>query len=43
MGKGIGHLALELLLAPASYSHRAIAEMVNARIDGTKAAAKSVR
>lgn len=43
VGKGIGRLACELLLHPAGHSHAAIAEMVNARIEGARATAKSVR
>jgi hypothetical protein len=42
-GKGIGRLARGLLLDPAGYTHAAIAEMVNARIEGAQATAKSVR
>lgn len=42
-GKGIGRLARELLMDPAGYPHAVIAEMVNARIEGAQASAKSVR
>lgn len=42
-GKGIGRLARELLLDPAGFPHGVIAEMVNARIEGAQASAKSVR
>lgn len=42
-GKGIGRLARELLLDPAGFPHAVIAEMVNARIEGAQASAKSVR
>jgi hypothetical protein len=42
-GKGIGRLARELLMDPAGYPHAVIAEMVNARIEGAEASAKSVR
>ncbi|HBO3168490.1 TPA: hypothetical protein ACJX8M_003051 [Pseudomonas aeruginosa] len=42
-GKGIGRLARELLMDPAGYPHGVIAEMVNARIEGAQASAKSVR
>jgi hypothetical protein len=42
-GRGIGHLARELLLDAAGYSHTVIAEMVNAHIEGAQATAKSVR
>lgn len=40
---GIGRLARELLLDPAGYPHAVIAEMVNTRIEGAQATAKSVR
>jgi hypothetical protein len=43
LGKGIGRLARELLLNPIGYPHGVIAEMVNARIEGAQATAKSVR
>jgi len=42
-GKGIGRLAREFLMDPAGYPHALIAEMVNARIEGAQATAKSVR
>lgn len=42
-GKGIGRLARELLMDPTGYPHAVIAEMVNARIEGAQASAKSVR
>ncbi len=42
-GKGIGRLARELLMDPAGYPHALVAEMVNARIEGAQATAKSVR
>lgn len=42
-GKGIGRLARELLMDPAGFPHGAIAEMVNAQIEGAQASAKSVR
>lgn len=42
-GKGIGRLARELLMDPAGYPHGVIAEMVNGRIEGAQASAKSVR
>ena len=42
-GKGIGRLARELLMDPAGYPHGVIAEMVNAKIEGAQASAKSVR
>jgi hypothetical protein len=42
-GKGIGRLARELLMDPAGFPHGVIAEMVNARIEGAQASAKSVR
>lgn len=41
--KGIGRLARELLLDPAGYPHAMVAEMVNARIEGAQATAKSIR
>lgn len=37
------HQARELLMDPAGYPHGVIAEMVNARIEGAQASAKSVR
>ncbi len=43
IGKGIGRLARELLMDPAGYPHALVAEMVNARIEGAQATAKSVR
>lgn len=42
-GKGIGRLARELLLDPGAYPHAIIAEMVNARIVGARATARSIR
>jgi hypothetical protein len=42
-GKGIGRLARDLLLDPTGYPHAAVAEMVNAQIEGAQATAKSVR
>ena len=42
-GKGIGHLARELLLDTTGYPHAVIAEMVNTRIEGARATTKSIR
>lgn len=42
-GKGIGKMARELLLDPASFPHGDIADMVNAAIPGAQTTAKSVR
>jgi hypothetical protein len=42
-GSGVGELARQLLLHPAGFPHTLIAAMVNRKIKGARATAKSVR
>ncbi|EKU26051.1 hypothetical protein [Xanthomonas graminis] len=42
-GLGVGALARAILMDPAGFPHALVADMVNARIEGAAATAKSVR